>query len=64
MITTADREKEFRHALEELLTKYCAQMDFIDEEGSDGRCIAVCRIVMPSVYINNKLALDYCEFIV
>ena len=52
-VTPKERESEFRRAMTELLTRHCAQMEITD---------GVCRIVMPSIYINGELEKDYCEF--
>jgi hypothetical protein len=62
MITKAQRQAEFRKDLEDLLKRHNAEMDITDDGKSYKLHLGVCRISMKSVYENNELAKEYCEF--
>lgn len=62
LISAAQREAAFRADLTALLDRHGAELQVTDDGKGYGMQSGVCRVTMTTIYENNELAKDFCEF--
>ena len=62
MIDADERQKAFLEDLQKLLKKHGAELEVTDNGAGYGMQQGVCNISMMSVWSEDKLEKDFCEF--
>lgn len=62
LLTKEQRELDFRQELEALCGKHGAEIEITDDGRSYGFHSGLCNITMRSIYENDELIAEYCDF--